>query len=144
MGEFQRRQASAGLYSRLLQRLTIALDDAQSVQGLATTEPQELELRGLTAAEHELISAYLARDSNWLRGWHAAAAELSAIERYTPRTARLKLPTRALARPKSIAARHSQLCCALCGCSAHWQSFSSVRDCRYCGSKLFRVARQVC
>lgn len=140
MGEFQRTQASAGLYGRLLQRLTTALDDAHSVQGLVATEQQELEVHGLTQAELGLISAYLQRDSSWLRGWHAAAAEFSAIERRSQRSVQVKISARKMLRPKPLAAQRGQLCCALCGGSADWQALAGVRDCRYCGSTLFRVA----
>ncbi|ARU87207.1 hypothetical protein [Pseudomonas sp. M30-35] len=137
MGELQKTQDSAGLYSRLLQRLAIALDDAQSVQGLATTEPQELELRGLTPAELGLINAYLERDLSWLRGWHAAAKELSTRENLPVWSARLKIKPRL----RPFCARRGQLCCALCGNTVSLQAMSRVFDCQVCGSKLFRLER---
>ena len=77
----QRKAGGDGVYERLLQRLDLALDEADSLRGLSdvASSELELELRDLTAAELQLIRAYLERDMSWLRGWHAAAAELAQI-----------------------------------------------------------------
>ena len=73
MAELRRAEIEGGLYERLLQRLALALEEADTATRLRDAPPDELELRGLTPAELELIRAYLDRDLNWLRGWHAAA-----------------------------------------------------------------------
>ncbi|MGX5218056.1 hypothetical protein ACVTMO_05280 [Pseudomonas segetis] len=137
MGEFQRVQASAGLYGRLLQRLATALDDAQSVQGLVTSEPQELELRGLTPAELGLINAYLERDLSWLQGWHAAAREFSSLERRPS----WSMQRRAASRSRLLSARRGQFSCALCGSALAMPSLSRASSCQACGSTLFRLVR---
>ncbi len=72
MGELRRAQGGGGLYERLLQRLALALDEAESIGQVSAESVRELELRDLTSAELQLIRAYLERDLNWLRGWHAA------------------------------------------------------------------------
>ena len=45
MAELRRGASAGGLYERLLQRLAMALDEADSVSGLAAEQPRELELR---------------------------------------------------------------------------------------------------
>lgn len=62
-------------YGRLLQRLTLALDDADSLARLSDKPSGDMEVRGLSVAELELIRAYLASDQDWLKGWHATAAQ---------------------------------------------------------------------
>ncbi|TBU78382.1 hypothetical protein DNK06_05135 [Pseudomonas daroniae] len=62
-------------YGRLLRRLTCALDEASSLARLSDEPPGEMEVRGLSAAELALIAAYLANDHDWLKGWHATAAQ---------------------------------------------------------------------
>src|SRR3990167_8415906 len=119
MAEFRRGAAGGGLYERLLQRLAMALDEADSLSALSAQPPLELELRGLTAAEMELIRAYLNRDLDWLRGWHAAAQP---------------------GKIKPLLKRRLQLCCALCGTLAGWQSGNGVQACKACGSQLFRAS----
>ncbi len=84
MAELRRAEAGGGRYARLLPRLALALEEADSASRLHDLPPSELELRGLTPAELELIRAYLDRDLNWLRGWHAAAEELALIEQMPP------------------------------------------------------------
>ncbi|MDP3814551.1 hypothetical protein [Pseudomonas sp.] len=144
MAELRRAGTSGGLYERLLQRLALALDEADSLSGLSAEPPLELELRDLTAAEMELIRAYLNRDLDWLRGWHAAAQEMAQIEqlpaqRKVARTAHAafaQLPSKA----KPLLKRRVQLCCALCGTLAGWQSGHGVKACKTCGSQLFRAS----
>lgn len=144
MGELRRAQGSGGLYERLLQRLALALDEAESMGRLSAEPTRELELRDLTAAELELIRAYLERDLDWLRGWHAAAEELAVIESWPARTIKAsgpvsKMPVRPLARAKPLGRRRAQLCCALCGVVANWQPGQGVQACLACGSQLFRT-----
>ena len=52
------------LYGRVLQQLTTALEEAERCQDDAT----DLEVRGLTTGEFELIRAFLQQDSHWLSG----------------------------------------------------------------------------
>ena len=143
MAELRRGASAGGLYERLLQRLAMALDEVDSVSGLAAEPPYELELRGLTAAEMELIRAYLNRDLNWLRGWHAAAQEMAQIEQLSSsrkvgrgaHKATAALPGKI----RPLLKRRMQLCCALCGAQAGWQSGHGMQACKACGSQLFRA-----
>ena len=143
MGELRRADARGSLYERLLQRLALALDEADSMGRLSAETPGELELRGLTSAELELIRASLDHDLNGLRGWPAAAEELAQIEQLPVRAAKSE---RALERAVSQAldttqvplSQQLQLCCALCGVVIDWQPGSGVQACAACGSQLFR------
>ena len=144
MAELRRTEASAGLYERLLQRLSVALDEADNMSRLSAKTPNEVELRDLTAAELELIRAYLDHDLNWLRGWHAAAEELAVIERWPARAAKvnrvmLKPMAKPLSKVKPLVKHRVQLCCALCGVVANWRPGQSVHACTSCGSQLFRA-----
>lgn len=144
MGELRRTHGGGGLYERLLQRLALALDEAESVGRVSAEAPGELELHGLTEAELELIRAYLDHDLNWLRGWHAAAAELAQIEQLPVRAAKAGRPlekavSRALDRSQGSAKQQVQLCCALCGEDVDWGPGQGVQACRACGSQLFRA-----
>lgn len=127
MAESRRAEVGGGLYERLLQRLALALQEADTATRLHQAPPDELELSGLTPAELELIRAYLDRDLNWLRGWHAAAEELALIEQ--------------LPRGKPMIKKRQQLCCALCGTVARVQRGEGVLPCSACGSKLFRAGQ---
>ncbi|WP_372873743.1 hypothetical protein [Pseudomonas sp.] len=145
MSELRRTEASAGLYERLLQRLSVALDEADNMSRLSAKTPNEVELRDLTAAELELIRAYLDHDLNWLRGWHAAAEELAVIEHWPARAAKINRATprvagKPLAKIKPLVKRRVRLCCALCGEVANWRPGQSVQACPSCGSQLFRAS----
>ncbi|MGH8420079.1 MAG: hypothetical protein ACRER8_22815 [Pseudomonas sp.] len=50
------------LYDRLIDRLGLALDVAKTAVRLRNEYPAELELRGLSHAEFQLIEAYLGRN----------------------------------------------------------------------------------
>jgi len=147
MAELRRTEAAVGgLYERLLQRLALALDEADTAVRLRDEQPRELELRGLTPAELDLIRAYLDRDLHWLRGWHAAAEELALIEQQPMRAGKVgRVGNKAAAKPpvpvkvKSLFKRRQQLCCALCGTAAHWQRGQGIQACLACGSQLFRA-----
>ncbi|MEO4045647.1 hypothetical protein AAFN46_00985 [Pseudomonas sp. CAU 1711] len=147
MAELRRKEEGGGLYERLLQRLALALDEAESASRLHQTAPAELELRGLTPAEMDLIRAYLERDLNWLRGWHAAAEELAVIEQLPANAARpldklpARTPSKSLTRDKPALKKRQQLCCALCGAAARMQRGEGVLPCVSCGSKLFRAGQ---
>lgn len=143
MAELRRGGPAGGLYERLLQRLAMALDEADSLSALSSQPPLELELRGLTAAEMELIRAYLNRDLDWLRGWHAAAQEMAQIEQL-PNSRKIgrsgHKPAAVMpGKLKPLLKRRLQLCCALCGTVAGWQAGSGVQACKACGSQLFRA-----
>ncbi|SIS22989.1 hypothetical protein SAMN05878276_3669 [Aquipseudomonas alcaligenes] len=146
MAESRRAEVGGGLYERLLQRLALALQEADTATRLHQAPPDELELSGLTPAELELIRAYLDRDLHWLRGWHAAAEELALIEQL-PAAAKpvTKLPVRAASksvpRGKPMIKKRQQLCCALCGTVAQVQRGEGVLPCSACGSKLFRAGQ---
>lgn len=148
MAELRQTEAGGGLYERLLQRLALALEEAETASRLRQAAPLELELRGLTPAEMELIRAYLDRDLNWLRGWHAAAEELALIEQLPARQGKApskpasRLPGRALpVRGKMPIKKRQQLCCALCGAAVQVQRGEGVLPCTACGSKLFRAGQ---
>ncbi len=143
MAELRHGGPAGGLYERLLQRLAMALDEADSLSALTAQPPVELELRGLTAAEMELIRAYLNRDLDWLRGWHAAAQEMAQIEQLPSSRKVGRCGHKATAalpgKVKPLLKRRLQLCCALCGTVAGWQAGSGVQACKACGSQLFRA-----
>lgn len=141
MAELHRASASgSGLYERLLQRLALALDEADTAERLRDECPVELELRGLSSAELALIRAYLDQDVNWLRGWHAAAEELALLERAPARVPRhVRQPTPP-SRPRLVP-RPQQLQCALCGSPVAWSRNQGVLPCTSCGSQLFRNAK---
>jgi len=145
MAELRRTEAVGGLYERLLQRLALALDEADTAARLRDEQPCELELSGLTPAELDLIRAYLDRDLHWLCGWHAAAEELALIEQQPVRPGRLsrtnnnKAPSKPPVKLKPLFKGRQQLCCALCGTAAHWQRGQGIQACMACGSQLFRA-----
>lgn len=142
MAELRRKEEAGGLYERLLQRLALALEEADSATRLHDAPPGELELRDLTPAEMELIRAYLDRDLHWLRGWHAAAEELAVLEQLPARAGRpLRMAGRPLVRGKTVVKKRQQLCCALCGAVAQVQRGEGVQPCAACGSKLFRAGQ---
>lgn len=62
MLESQRKETEPEVYERLLNRLALALDAVKTADRLRNERPVELELRGLSRAEFELIRAYLARN----------------------------------------------------------------------------------
>jgi hypothetical protein len=144
MVELHRAEGQGGLYGRLLQRLALALDEADSA-GRQTTEPtHEVELSGLSPPELQLVHAYLDQDMRWLQGWHAAAQELALLEQQSAKTAK---PARSSIRPlhkvpprvNPLLKRRQQLCCALCGTAAIWPHGQGVPACSACGSQLFRA-----
>ncbi|UCZ83229.1 hypothetical protein LGQ10_23115 [Pseudomonas sp. L5B5] len=62
MLELQRKATEPEVYERLLNRLALALDAARTADRLRDERAVELELRGLSPAEFELIRVYLARN----------------------------------------------------------------------------------
>ena len=61
MAETQRKAIKTQVYERLIDRLSVALDSAKTAVQLRDERPVELELRGLSHAELELINLYLNR-----------------------------------------------------------------------------------
>lgn len=59
MVESQREAFAPHVYERLIDRLGLALDVARTAARLRDEMPVELELRGLSRAEYELINVYL-------------------------------------------------------------------------------------
>ncbi|MEN0107550.1 MAG: hypothetical protein AAGC84_14135 [Pseudomonas sp.] len=143
MAELRHEEAQGGLYERLLHRLAIALDEADSDSRWQNKTPQELELRGLSPAELELIRAYLDRDLHWLRGWHAAAKELALIEQSPAPTIKAprSLHIAKIPRTRGVARHRQKLLCALCGSVAFWRPGEGVQPCSACGSQLFRASK---
>jgi hypothetical protein len=145
MVELHRTEGQGGLYGRLLQRLALALDEADSASRLSAEPARELELSDLSPAELQLVRAYLDQDMSWLQGWHAAAQELALLEQQSAKTAKPvrksigalhKAPTRV----NPLLKRRQQLCCALCGTAAIWLRGQGVQACSACGSQLFRAS----
>ncbi len=140
MVELLRAGDSGGLYERLLQRLALALDEAEGLSQFSGEAGLELELRGLTSAELELIHAYLNRDLDWLRGWHAAAREMAQLRQLPAQRSRLGRTGVRPSKAKPLLKRRMQLCCALCGALAGWRNGVGVQACTVCGSQLFRAS----
>ncbi len=141
MAHRQRAEMDSGLYGRLLQRLALALEEADSAGRLGQAVPHDLELCGLSAAELQLIHAYLDRDLNWLQGWHTAAQELALLQQQVPRVAKsVRLGRRAepLERAR-VSLEPSSLCCALCAAPVAWLPNVGAQACAACGSQLFRA-----
>jgi hypothetical protein len=61
MTELRHQVKKPDLYERLIDRLGLALDMAKTAVRLRNEHPAELELRGLSHAEFQLIEAYLDR-----------------------------------------------------------------------------------
>lgn len=144
MVDSRRDGPSGGLYERLLQRLAIAMDEADGLSVLSDQPLLEMELRGLTAAEMELIRAYLNHDLDWLRGWHAAAQEMAQIEQLPSARKAMRGTSRHVSpmpgKVKPLLKRRLQLACAMCGAPAGWHSGRGVKACHVCGSQLFRAS----
>lgn len=62
MHESQLEAIEPQVYERLLDRLGLALERARTAVRLRDEVPAELELRGLSRAEFDLITAYLSTD----------------------------------------------------------------------------------
>ncbi|MCU1727764.1 hypothetical protein NTD86_12295 [Pseudomonas sp. 7P_10.2_Bac1] len=61
MVESQCKAINSEVFERLIDRLSVALDSAKTAVQLRNERPAELELRGLSRAELELINVYLNR-----------------------------------------------------------------------------------
>ncbi|MBV4456489.1 hypothetical protein KVG96_00795 [Pseudomonas sp. COR58] len=68
------------LYERLIDRLGMALDAARTAGRLRDERPLELELRGLSPAEFDLVKAYLDRSEREAHGCLSQAVkQLDAV-----------------------------------------------------------------
>ncbi|WP_174824668.1 hypothetical protein [Pseudomonas sp. SST3] len=140
------RQADEGnLYGRVLQRLTVALEEAERTADGNGAAMGELEVGGLTPAEFDLIRAYLQQDSQWLSGWHAAAEEQAQLVRQATRPAlRNVLRHHPGKRNKQAPLSLQQaMNCALCGASVTWPEGAGPVACSACGSQLLRARQRL-
>jgi hypothetical protein len=71
----QRNITKPELYERLIDRLGMALDAAKTAGRLRDERPLELELRGLSPAEFELVKAYLDRSERETHGYLSQAVK---------------------------------------------------------------------
>lgn len=136
------RQADEGnLYGRVLQRLSLALEEAERSEGAST----ELEVAGLTPAEFELIRAYLQQDAQWLSGWHAAAEEQAQIVRQAARPALRNVLRQHSAKRcrQTPPALQQAMTCALCGTHVQWPDGPGAVACGACGSQLLRARQRL-
>lgn len=85
MGELQLQALKPEAYERLIDRLGLALDVARTSVRLRDEMPAELELRGLSRAEFDIIKAYL--DSAPVRAQKDSGVASSAAE--TPPSGRV-------------------------------------------------------
>lgn len=127
----------AGPYAHLLERLALALEEADAAERLRAETPAELELSELTLAELALIRAYLEGDLPSLRGWQVGT------ERPLPEalSTGVSLRSEPASGASASARRRKRLCCALCGAEADLNRAEGVRACLVCGSELFRTTR---
>ena len=68
MTELQHTVSTPELYERLINRLGLALEMASTAVRLRNESPAELELKGLSSAEFELIEAYLEKGARAANG----------------------------------------------------------------------------
>lgn len=141
----ERQTDEGNLYGRVLQRVTLALEEAERMTAAGTVAETELEVGGLTPAEFEFICAYLQQDSQWLSGWHAAAEEQALLVRQAQRPAlRSVVRQHSNKRGKqSLPALQQSLTCALCGAGVNWPEGAGVAACSACGSQLLRARQRL-
>lgn len=139
------RSEDSSLYARVLQRLSSALQEAERGTTGDPAVAGDLEVRGLTPAEFELIRAYLQRDSQWLSGWHAAAEEQAHLSRQALRPmVRGSGRHRHGARCKHTSlALQQTLSCALCNTEVGWPEEAGPAVCPACGSQLLRARQRL-
>ncbi|KAA8712354.1 MULTISPECIES: hypothetical protein [Pseudomonas syringae group] len=87
MTELQHVVSTSELYGRLIDRLGLALETASTSVRLRNESPAELELKGLSSAEFELIEAYLEKDS--VMAHNAFTTASAATEAIVPEHDRL-------------------------------------------------------
>lgn len=140
----EEHQADEGnLYGRVLQRLTLALEEAERTASAGGETGGELEVGGLTPAEFELIRAYLQQDAQWLSGWHAAAEEQAQMVRQAVRpTLRAVRQHSGKACKQAPLALRQVLTCAICGATVNWPETAGPAACT-CGSQLLRARQRL-
>lgn len=79
MTELQHTVSTPELYERLINRLGLALEVASTAVRLRNESPAELELKGLSSAEFELIEAYLEKGAMAANGAVKGKSEGSFI-----------------------------------------------------------------
>ncbi|GFM57840.1 hypothetical protein PSCICF_40180 [Pseudomonas cichorii] len=79
MTELQHTVSTPELYERLIHRLGLALETADTAVRLRNESPVELELAGLSRAELEFIEAYLEKDAMGVSGAVKGKSEGSFI-----------------------------------------------------------------
>ena len=132
------------LYGRVLQRLTLALEEAERTGNAAGDNGGELEVGGLTPAEFELIRAYLQQDARWLSGWHAAAEEQAQIVRQATRpTLRSLRQHPGKACKQAPLALRQVLTCAICSATVSWPEGAGPAASASCGSQLLRARQRL-
>lgn len=104
MVESQRKVTKPQLYEKLIERLGLALDAARTAGRLRDERPMELELRGLSRAEFDLIKAYLDRSEREAQGCLSSEA---VKHKDAPRSAKIiwlkdKLPGRDAVKVRSL------------------------------------------
>ncbi|QGZ32563.1 hypothetical protein GQA94_00575 [Stutzerimonas stutzeri] len=130
----------------MLQRLSVALEEAERTADSDAGATTELEVGGLTPAEFDLIRAYLQQDSQWLSGWHAAAEEQAQLVRQATRPALRNVlrhhhpAKRSKQAPLTL---HQAMSCALCGASVNWPEGAGPVACSACGSQLLRARQRL-
>lgn len=140
----EHRTDEGNLYGRVLQRLTLALEEAERTASAGGEAGGELEVDGLTPAEFELIRAYLQQDARWLSGWHAAAEEQAQMVRLATRpTLRgLRQHPGKTCKQAPLALRQV-LTCAICGATVNWPETAGPAACTSCGSQLLRARQRL-
>ncbi|MCJ8170665.1 hypothetical protein [Atopomonas sediminilitoris] len=120
-----------GLYERLLERVVHALEDADEHSAEGGAAPAEVDLEGLSEEEVAWLRAFVQRDLQWLRGWHAAARRMRSLtlcQQSEP--------------PATLNDEPCGLVCALCQTSLIQQPRKGVQPCPNCGSSLFRAIQR--
>jgi hypothetical protein len=103
MAESQQKATKPELYEKLIDRLALALDAAKTAGRLRDERPLELELRGLSRAEFELVKAYLDRSERMTQ-----AGVLESLKQCAaPRSAKViwlkdRLPLREQVKTRSL------------------------------------------
>ena len=140
----EHRADESNLYGRVLQRLALALEEAERTAGADGNASGELEVGGLTPAEFELIRAYLQQDARWLSGWHAAAEEQAQMLRLATRpTLRGVRPNSAKGSKQAPLALRQVLTCAICNAAVSWPETAGPAACTSCGSQLLRARQRL-
>lgn len=137
MTDLSRTEEHGGLYGRLLQRLALALEEADAAGQRGTQLSAELELKGLSPAELQLVRAYLEQDLSWLKGWHAAAEQFALLKQQSVSASSARGAKPAGSSPVRLK-RRQLLCCAVCGTPVSWLHAEDIQACHSCGSQLFR------